>query len=111
MHHLAAIQNEGLTIWDASSDITFISDIHLLFTTTDGPGRVYWDGMVGHSGRHGCRMYCGCLGDERLAVRNIIQHFSSHWTDALVVVIMQVSMSPKSHWVALTTTQKIYAGL
>ncbi|KAG2076100.1 hypothetical protein BDR04DRAFT_1133197 [Suillus decipiens] len=37
MHHLAAIQNEGLTIWDASCDVTFISDIHLLFTTADGP--------------------------------------------------------------------------
>ncbi|KAG0701436.1 hypothetical protein DFH29DRAFT_990075 [Suillus ampliporus] len=65
MHHLAAIQNEGLTIWDASRDITFISNIHLLFTTTDGPGLVYWDGMVGHSGRNGCRMYCGVLGRRK----------------------------------------------
>jgi hypothetical protein len=65
MHHLAAIQNEGLTIWDASRDATFISDLHLLFTTADGPGLVYWDGMVGHSGKNGCRMYCGVLGRRK----------------------------------------------
>ncbi|KAG2749072.1 hypothetical protein P692DRAFT_20780095, partial [Suillus brevipes Sb2] len=62
MHHLAAVQNEGLTVWDASRDATFISNLHLLFTTADGPGLVYWDGMVGHSGKNGCRMYCGILG-------------------------------------------------
>ncbi|KAJ8589580.1 hypothetical protein M405DRAFT_899515, partial [Rhizopogon salebrosus TDB-379] len=65
MHHLAAIQNEGLTIWDASCDATFISNLHLLFTTADGPGLVYWDGMVGHSGKNGCRMYCGVLGRRK----------------------------------------------
>ncbi|KAG2349836.1 hypothetical protein BDR05DRAFT_972776 [Suillus weaverae] len=53
MHHLAAIQNEGLTVWDVSHDATFISNLHLLFTTADGPGLIYWDGMVGHSGKNG----------------------------------------------------------
>ncbi|KAG2056754.1 hypothetical protein BDR06DRAFT_981180 [Suillus hirtellus] len=52
MHHLAALQNEGLAIWDASRDAHFISDIHLLYTTADGPGLVYWDSMVGHSGKN-----------------------------------------------------------
>lgn len=65
MHHLAAIQNEGLTVWDASRDATFISDIHLIFTTADGPGLVYWDGMVGHSGKNGCRIYCGVQGRRK----------------------------------------------
>ncbi|KAJ8580047.1 hypothetical protein M405DRAFT_855068 [Rhizopogon salebrosus TDB-379] len=65
MHHLAAIQNEGLTIWDASRDAIFISDLHLIFTTADGPGLVYWDGMVGHSGKNGCRIYCGVKGRRK----------------------------------------------
>lgn len=65
MHHLAALQNEGLTVWDASRDTRFISDLHLLFTTADGPGLVYWDGMVGHSGKNGCRMYCGVTGRRK----------------------------------------------
>ncbi|KIJ57877.1 hypothetical protein HYDPIDRAFT_103669 [Hydnomerulius pinastri MD-312] len=59
IHHLAALQNEGLMIWDASRDVTFKSDLHLLFPTADGPALIYWDGLVGHCGKNGCRLYCG----------------------------------------------------
>ncbi|KAG1853516.1 hypothetical protein F4604DRAFT_1883396 [Suillus subluteus] len=45
LHHLAALQNEGLVIWDSSCDVTFTSDLYLIFTTADGPGLIYWDGM------------------------------------------------------------------
>ncbi|KAG1824881.1 uncharacterized protein BJ212DRAFT_1476169 [Suillus subaureus] len=45
IHHLAALQNEGLAMWDASHDAHFTSDLHLLYTTADGPRLVYWDGM------------------------------------------------------------------
>ncbi|KIJ09554.1 hypothetical protein PAXINDRAFT_17364 [Paxillus involutus ATCC 200175] len=62
MHHLAALQREGLRIWNASHNINLRSDLYLLFMTADGPGLVYWDGMVGHSGKNGCRMYCGITG-------------------------------------------------
>ncbi|KAG1747507.1 hypothetical protein EDD22DRAFT_958220 [Suillus occidentalis] len=31
----------------------------------DGPGLVYWDGMVGHSGKNGCRLYCGVQGRRK----------------------------------------------
>jgi hypothetical protein len=65
LHHLAALQNEGLIIWDASRDITFKSDLYLIFTTADGPGLIYWDGMVGHSGKNGCRLYCGVTGRRK----------------------------------------------
>ena len=41
MHHLAALQREGLQIWDASSDSSYTSYPYLLFTTADGPGLVY----------------------------------------------------------------------
>ena len=40
LHHLAALQNERLCIWDASRDVTFLSDLYLLFATADGPGLV-----------------------------------------------------------------------
>ena len=59
IHHLAALQAEGLPIWNAQTDSQYISDLYLIFTTADGPGLVYWNGMVGHSGKNGCRMYCG----------------------------------------------------
>ena len=59
IHHLAALQAEGLPIWNARTDSWYISDLYLIFTTADGPGLVYWNGMVGHSGKNSCRMYCG----------------------------------------------------
>lgn len=62
IHHLSALQNKGLQIWDADINIMFWSDWYLLYLTADGPGLVYWDGMVGHSGKNGCRLYCGLLG-------------------------------------------------
>jgi hypothetical protein len=38
-------------IWDADHNLVFHSDVYLLFPTADGPGLVYWDRMVGHSGK------------------------------------------------------------
>ena len=65
LHHLAAIQREGLPMWNPLNDSQYISNVYLLFTTADGPGLIYWDGMVGHSGRNGCRLYCGVLGRRK----------------------------------------------
>ncbi|KAG2349710.1 hypothetical protein BDR05DRAFT_972677 [Suillus weaverae] len=65
MHHLATLQRESLTIWDASCNDIIKSDLHLIFMTADGPGLVYWDGMVGHSSKNGCQMYCGLRGRHK----------------------------------------------
>ena len=65
LHHIAALQREGLAMWDPLTDSRYISRLYLLFTTADGPGLVYWDGMVGHSGKNGCRLYCGVLGRRK----------------------------------------------
>lgn len=54
LHHLSALQHEGLQIWDAARNETFHSDIYLLFITVDRPGLVHWDGLVGHCGKNGC---------------------------------------------------------
>ncbi|KAG1823587.1 uncharacterized protein BJ212DRAFT_1476455 [Suillus subaureus] len=54
LHHLTALQNEGPVIWDSSRDVTFMSDLYLIFMTADGPRLIYWDGMVGHSRKNGC---------------------------------------------------------
>ncbi|KIK91404.1 hypothetical protein PAXRUDRAFT_149576 [Paxillus rubicundulus Ve08.2h10] len=61
VHHVTALQKEGLKIWDADCNLVFRSNLYLLFPTADGPGLVYWDGMVGHSGKNGCRIYCGVI--------------------------------------------------
>jgi hypothetical protein len=39
-HHLAALQNEGLKIWDASRNITFMSYPFFTLGTADGPGLI-----------------------------------------------------------------------
>lgn len=65
MHHLSALQKEGLRIWDARIDRIFTSNLYLIYVTADGPGLVYFDGMVGHSGKNGCRLYCGLLGRRK----------------------------------------------
>ncbi|KAG1837569.1 hypothetical protein DFJ58DRAFT_862856 [Suillus subalutaceus] len=49
----------GMHVWH---NIVFISNPYLIFVTADGPGLVYIDGMVGHSGKNGCQLYCGLLG-------------------------------------------------
>ncbi|KAF9223047.1 hypothetical protein BS17DRAFT_796200 [Gyrodon lividus] len=36
IHHLAALQKEGLKVWNASQNAIFQSDIHFLFPTADG---------------------------------------------------------------------------
>jgi len=65
IHHHAALQAEGLPIWNARTDSHYLSDIYLIFTTADGPGLVYWNGMVSHSGKNGCRMYCGTISRRK----------------------------------------------
>ena len=65
MYHLAALQREGLPIWNSLTNASYTAYLYLLFTTADGPGLVYWDGMVGHSGKNGCRLYCGTLGRRK----------------------------------------------
>jgi len=47
IHHLAALQAEGLPIWNAHTDSRYLSDIYLIFTTADGPSLVYWNGKDG----------------------------------------------------------------
>lgn len=64
-HHLSALQNEGLPVWDASINAMIIVFLYLIFITADGPGLVHLDGMVGHTGKNGCRLYCGVLGRRK----------------------------------------------
>ncbi|KAF8815057.1 hypothetical protein BYT27DRAFT_7033082, partial [Phlegmacium glaucopus] len=40
-HHLAALMKEGLAIWDAFKNQSFISDLFLLLGLADGPGLTY----------------------------------------------------------------------
>jgi len=61
-HHVAALQNEGLRIWNASTDRSYLSNLFVALGTADGPGLAYLNGLVGHHGKNGCHLYCGLQG-------------------------------------------------
>jgi len=65
LHHLHAIQTEGLVIWDGAQKRQFLSHPFLFVATADGPGMAFLTGLVGHSGRMGCRLYCGLQGRHK----------------------------------------------
>ncbi|KIK15072.1 hypothetical protein PISMIDRAFT_16793 [Pisolithus microcarpus 441] len=62
LHHLSAVQCEGLRIWDASHDCDFISRLFLFLVCADGPGLLTLSNFVGHQGKNGCWMLCPMKG-------------------------------------------------
>ena len=65
LHHLAAIQKEGLPIWDSAEDRLFLSNPFLALATADVMAMIYLNGFVGHHGKNGCRLYCGLTGRHK----------------------------------------------
>jgi hypothetical protein len=65
LYHIAALQREGLRIWDASRNEVFTSYPFLALGTADGPGMTYLNGLVGHHGKNGCRLYCSVKGRHK----------------------------------------------
>jgi hypothetical protein len=65
LHHLSAIQKHGLPIWDASSGRLFTSHPFLALATADSPAMASINGLVGHQGRNGCRLYCPLKGRRK----------------------------------------------
>ena len=59
LYHVAALQHEGLWIYDAS-DNSYLphSKPLIIFATADSLGSTAMSGMVGHSGKYGCCLYC-----------------------------------------------------
>jgi hypothetical protein len=65
LSHVRALQTEGLMVWDALEDRVFESHIFLGLATADGPGMTYLNGLVGHHGAYGCRLYCAMKGRHK----------------------------------------------
>jgi len=65
LHHLAALQNDGLAIWDAQRDEKFISNPFLFLGCADVVGMAPISGLVGHHGKKGCRIYCTMPGRHK----------------------------------------------
>jgi hypothetical protein len=65
LHHVAALQKEGLRIWDAGSLRVFVSRLFLALGSADGPGMAALNGCVGHHGKYSCRLYCPLIGRHK----------------------------------------------
>ena len=65
LHHVRALQIEGLHIWDAFRDEKFISRLFLALNTADGPAMAYLNSLVGHHGKFGCCLYCPVPGRHK----------------------------------------------
>ena len=65
LHHLIALQTEGLCFWDANRQAVFLSRPFFVFGTADSIGIVQLNGQTGHHGAYGCRMYCAVKGRRK----------------------------------------------
>ena len=65
LHHLAALQREGLPIWDCITNTVNICHPFFSLATADGPGMTYLNGLVGHHGKSGCRLFCSLPGRHK----------------------------------------------
>ncbi|KAG6912855.1 hypothetical protein DXG01_011528, partial [Tephrocybe rancida] len=54
--HLAALQKDGLPIWDACDEAVITCFPFFALGTADGPGLTHLNGLVGHMGMNGCRL-------------------------------------------------------
>jgi hypothetical protein len=66
LYHIAALQREGLRIYDSLTDTIIPCLIPcMLFSTADSLGSAAMSGMVGHVGKYGCSLYCDMIGRRR----------------------------------------------
>ncbi|KDQ09942.1 hypothetical protein BOTBODRAFT_178671 [Botryobasidium botryosum FD-172 SS1] len=61
LHHLAALQQEGLRVWDAIERAVVDNNPYLLLGTADGPGLACLNGFVGH---HDNYHVSGCTHED-----------------------------------------------
>ncbi|KDQ09613.1 hypothetical protein BOTBODRAFT_178841 [Botryobasidium botryosum FD-172 SS1] len=65
LHHLCALQREGLPMWDGLQAAVIDTRPYLALETADTPGLSTMSGFVGHTGALGCRVNCGVRGRRR----------------------------------------------
>ncbi len=65
LYHLAAIQSEGLRVWNTLAEDFVLSNLYFMLGTADGPGMAQLNGRVGHHGRVHCRFQCPMVGRHK----------------------------------------------
>ncbi|EJD39909.1 hypothetical protein AURDEDRAFT_171047 [Auricularia subglabra TFB-10046 SS5] len=68
LRHIAAVNNlpgGGLPVWHAHTDRLVSQRLFVAFAGADGPAMTNLNGLVGHSGRLGCRYHCKMKGRRK----------------------------------------------
>ncbi len=65
LYHLAALQKEGLKVWDAAKNQIVICRPFLAIVSADSPAMAWISGLVGHQGKHHCRFGCPIVGRRK----------------------------------------------
>lgn len=65
LYHVAALQKEGLKVWDAHKKQVITSRPFIALGTADAPGLTHLSGLVGHQGACGCRLFCRTKGRHK----------------------------------------------
>ncbi|TFY65491.1 hypothetical protein EVJ58_g1955 [Rhodofomes roseus] len=65
LYHVAALQREGLAVWDARRNVCFRARPWIFLVESDAVGAPELTGYVGHHGKKGCRNGCGRRGRRK----------------------------------------------
>lgn len=65
LHHVSALMQEGLPVWDAFRDALYCANLYVPIGAADGSGMAYLNGRVGHTGKAGCRIGCPLVGRHK----------------------------------------------
>lgn len=88
LYHLCTLQKEGLSVWNPVLKRVFQDNPFLALAGADGPGIAYLNGLVGHHGAFGCRLYCPVKGWQKEGGTHYIQHSSNQLATQLKDVHM-----------------------
>lgn len=58
LHHISALQKDGLKVWDAFEGQIVTKRPQVYISTADAPGMADMSGVIGYKGAKGCRNYC-----------------------------------------------------
>ena len=87
LHHLSALQRDGLHVWDCQTGHIFTLCPFFFLGTADGPGPAALHGQVGHHGAFECQEYCGLRGRHKPGL-TITQLSWNLWTTCFLSVII-----------------------
>ena len=80
LQHLAALQKDSFSIWDALKDENITSYPFFALGTTDGPGLTHLNGLVGHMGKEWMSNVLWCSWPLKAMRFTLLPHHAETFT-------------------------------